>query len=391
MAMAQLRLSREGYVGPYSLRCGERRDRSGTEGWDVIEESVVLDMLDLEEEEEKKAATAAEEEEKEVSAPEEKEVAAAVATAEEKAAKAATAGAATEEEEENEATTAAKEEEKEASAAEEKEAAATAEEKAGSGGGSCTGGIGDSHKNDLRSKSVIVKIDKPRPKRRLALDSTARKASTQTTKSAMPEPSIIESYQRRIRRALKIFLTSTTNARRVPSKNIDIGQSDFVDLTSHMAFVSSDVIDAYQHILEEAEGQRCILLRPEPAYLVEFGHANRPPNGQGTAIAANMFLNDLTEGVISEAKYWFIPLFDFNYWHLLAVDLQEGKYLHFSSIKNAKYNVGFEKAISIFFICDFVENFLQNKLPDLFRRRETRPIDWEKDQHRRHPDARLVK
>nr|CAD1825755.1 unnamed protein product [Ananas comosus var. bracteatus] len=135
-----------------------------------------------------------------------------------------------------------------------------------------------------------------------------------------------------------------------------------------MAFVSSDVIDAYQHLLEEAEGQRCI-------YSTTFLYQTI-----GTAIGIEIFLNDLTKGVISDAKYWFIPLFDFDHLHLLAVDLQEEKYLHFSSIKNAKYNARLEKAVMQHSLmqCNFVGNFLQNNLLDLFCRRETRSVNWEK-------------
>nr|CAD1819859.1 unnamed protein product [Ananas comosus var. bracteatus] len=61
-----------------------------------------------------------------------------------------------------------------------------------------------------------------------------------------------------------------------------------------------------------------------------------------------------------------------KYLHLLAVDLQGGKYLHLLSIKNRKYNAGFEKA------CKFIGNYLQQKFFNLFQRRGTRPVDWEK-------------
>ncbi|XP_020086703.1 ubiquitin-like-specific protease ESD4 [Ananas comosus] len=156
------------------------------------------------------------------------------------------------------------------------------------------------------------------------------------------------------------FLTSTTpSALVLPSKDIDIGRKDLVDLTSHMAFVSSDVINAYQNLLKEAEGDKCI-------YTTSFLYQTL-----GTAMSPEMFLVDITEERINEAKYWFIPLFDFEHWHLLAVDLQGGKYLHLSSIKNPKYNAGFEKA------CKFIGNYLQEHFSDLFGRRGTRPVDWE--------------
>nr|CAD1824003.1 unnamed protein product [Ananas comosus var. bracteatus] len=154
---------------------------------------------------------------------------------------------------------------------------------------------------------------------------------------------------------IKNVLTSTTNAIRVPSKNINIERSDFVDLTSHIAFVSSDVIDAYQHILKEAEGQRCI-------YSTTFLYQTI-----GTAIVADILLNDLTEREISKAKYWFIPLFDFDHWHLLALISKKESTSTSRPLKTLNTT-----------LCDFVENFLQNNLPDLFRRRETHPVDWEK-------------
>nr|CAD1825819.1 unnamed protein product [Ananas comosus var. bracteatus] len=160
------------------------------------------------------------------------------------------------------------------------------------------------------AKSVNVKIDKPPPpppppaesrksKRRLARDSTTTKAATQAAKSGKPEPSIIE--------------------------------SDFVNLTSHMAFVSSDVIDAYQHLLEEAEGQRCI-------YSTTFLYQTI-----GTAIGTEIFLNDLTKGVISDAKYWFIPLFDFDHLHLLAVDLQKRSTFTSRRLKTLNTTLGLKK------------------------------------------------
>nr|CAD1842528.1 unnamed protein product [Ananas comosus var. bracteatus] len=157
------------------------------------------------------------------------------------------------------------------------------------------------------------------------------------------------------------FLTSTsTEPVRVPSKGIDIEMTDFIDLTSHMAFVSSDVIDAYQHLLEQAEGHKCI-------YTTSFLYQTI-----GTSInPAEMFLQDINEEVITGAKYWFIPLFHSDHWHLLAVDLQARKYIHLSSIKNPKYNAGFETA------CKYIGNFLQNKIFNLFLRRGTRPVDWE--------------
>ncbi|XP_020111450.1 uncharacterized protein CG45076-like [Ananas comosus] len=50
-------------------------------------------------------------------------------------------------------------------------------------------------KTTRASKRDIEKMDKPRPKRRLVHLSTATKAPTQTAKSSMQEPSIIEVYE----------------------------------------------------------------------------------------------------------------------------------------------------------------------------------------------------
>nr|CAD1831593.1 unnamed protein product [Ananas comosus var. bracteatus] len=137
-------------------------------------------------------------------------------------------------------------------------------------------------------------------------------------------------------------------------------RTDFIDLTNHMAFVSSDVIDAYQHLLEQAEGHKCIYTT---SFLCQTIGTSMNP--------AEMFLQDINEEVVTGAKYWFIPLFHSDHWHLLAVDLEAGKYIHLSSIKKPKYNAGFETA------CKYIGNFLQNKFPDLLLRRGTRPVDWE--------------
>nr|CAD1839519.1 unnamed protein product [Ananas comosus var. bracteatus] len=130
------------------------------------------------------------------------------------------------------------------------------------------------------------------------------------------------------------FLTSTSfEPVRVPSKGIDIGRTDFIDLTSHMAFVSSDVIDSYP-AFTGAGG------RPQ----VHIHHV--------LPLSDNRNINEPRRDVFARhqrggfgAKYWFIPLFDSDHWHLLAVDLQSGKYIHLSSIKNPKYNAGFETAV----------------------------------------------
>nr|CAD1823844.1 unnamed protein product [Ananas comosus var. bracteatus] len=129
----------------------------------------------------------------------------------------------------------------------------------------------------------------------------------------------------------KFLISTSTEPVRVPSKGIDIGRTDFIDLTRHMAFVSSNIIDAYQNLLEQAEGHKCIYTTS--FFCQTIGTSMNP---------AEMFLQDINEEVITGAKYWFIPLFHSDHWHLLAVDLQAGKYIHLSSIKNPKYNAGFE-------------------------------------------------
>nr|CAD1842360.1 unnamed protein product [Ananas comosus var. bracteatus] len=88
------------------------------------------------------------------------------------------------------------------------------------------------------------------------------------------------------------FLHSDTKLIRVPSKNIEIARNDFIDLTSHMAFMSFDIIDSYQHLLEKATGHRCI-------YSPTFLHQSMDSDFDRRKFTANVI-----EGAIKGAKFW---------------------------------------------------------------------------------------